>query len=350
MADQRDGGIAWTEATWNPVRGCSRVSPGCTSCYAERQAARFSGPGQPYEGLVRWHTRSASGGHALHPDDTKLWEPREREPRWTGVVRLVPEHLADPLRWRRPRRIFVNSMSDLFHEALPDSAIDEVLAVMLVAPAHTFQVLTKRAARMRAYFADPVLYERVLRAAGPLRVTFPETMSVGISNPSVRLPPWIWLGVSVEDQKRADERIPELLATPAAVRFVSYEPALAAVDFAPWVGAPDEDGHCVRCGLRWIEEGMLRHEDCPPGFGPRLDWVIVGGESGPGARPFDLSWARSTIRQCREAGVAAFFKQAGSEWARGRSHGGRNVDRKGGDPAEWPEDLRVREFPEVTHG
>lgn len=340
MADQRDGGIAWTDASWNPVRGCSRVSPGCTSCYAERQAARFSGPGQPYEGLVRWHTRSASGGHALHPDDTKLWEPREREPRWTGVVPLVPEHLHDPLRWRRPRKVFVNSMSDLFHEALPDSAIDEVLAVMLVAPAHTFQVLTKRAARMRAYFAAPGLYDRVLRAAGPLRVTFPETTGVCISNPGVRLPPWIWLGVSVEDQKRADDRIPHLLATPAAVRWVSYEPAIEDVEFQRDRG--------------WLEP----FQDVTPSLvrTPRISWIVVGGESGPGARPFDLAWARSTIRQCREAGVAAFFKQAGAHVV-DSDRGLPNLpmaqpyrDRKGGDPAEWPPALRVREFPEVRRG
>ena len=134
MVRQPDGGgITWTNITWNVVRGCSRVSHGCERCYAERIAARFSGPGQPYEGLAR---RTTDGG------------------RWTGEVRLVPELLDAPLRWKKPRRIFVNSMSDLFHEALPDEAIDQVFAIMALAPQHCFQVLTKRAARMRAYFAE----------------------------------------------------------------------------------------------------------------------------------------------------------------------------------------------------
>ena len=361
--------IEWTRnedgtlgRNWNVTRGCSRISPGCENCYAERIAERFcDGPG---ETLI--------GGEVSEPRRVPA-QPfhtfAERGKGWTRKVALLPEMLAEPLRWRKPTRVFVCSTSDLFHEALPDSAIDEVLAVMLVAPAHTFQVLTKRAARMRAYFADPGLYDRVLRAAGPLRVTFPDTFGVGISNPSVRLPPWIWLGVSVEDQKNADARIPDLLATPAAVRWVSYEPAIGPVDWFPWM-------HRV--------PGVLYPE--------RLDWLVIGGESGPGARPFDLAWAREAIRRGREEGVPCFVKQIGdnvrgdtrtvpdlhtgkplhlfvrrwilddgTEWVPPiigahaserpiNAVGFRPMDAKGGTPDQWPEDLRVRHFPEVRHG
>ncbi len=167
-----DSKIEWTDATWNPVRGCSRVSDGCRHCYAERVAARFSGPGMPYEGLIKFGKPSSV-----------------RDPRWSGEVRMVPEHLAAPLRWRRPRRVFVNSMSDLFHESLPDSAIDRVFAVMMVSSlhatrgGHTFQSLTKRAKRMREYLTDPGTQERVARAAGTM--TFPSAfMLVAAMNPT----------------------------------------------------------------------------------------------------------------------------------------------------------------------
>lgn len=274
-------GIEWTGATWNPTRGCSRVSEGCRNCYAERVAGRFSGPGQPYEGLTR---RTSTGA------------------KWTGVVRLVPEHLADPLRWRKPRRVFVNSMSDLFHESLSDSEIDQVFGVMAACrhlgrdatSGHTFQILTKRPGRMRKYLGlgrrdqwarwavhyggkyDPDrLYDSILAAKGPL--------------------PNVWLGVSAEDQATADERIPLLLETPAAVRFVSYEPALGPVDFTPWLSERfgSADGLCG--GETWSRS--------------RLDWIIAGSESGPGARPAELEWFRSVRDQCAAAGVAFFFKQ-----------------------------------------
>ena len=160
-------GIEWTDMTWNPVRGCSRVSEGCRHCYAEQQAARIirmgKGKPTPYDGLVK-----TVGGEA----------------RWTGVVRMVEDRLADPLKWRKPRRIFANSMSDLFHEELDDEQIDRVFAVMLLAPRHTFQVLTKRAARMRAYFADPDLYERVLHAADEFRRRWPRLNGIGIADPA----------------------------------------------------------------------------------------------------------------------------------------------------------------------
>lgn len=161
--------------------------------------------------------------------------------------------------------------------------------------------------------------------------------------------PGVWLGVSVEDQKTADERIPELLCTPAAVRFVSYEPALEAVDFGRWLPIRDADGHCTRCGLELEDQReTLEPHECPPGFGQSLSWIVVGGESGSGARPFDLAWARSVVQQCKAASVPVFVKQIGSNpimepgpisWP--------CSDPKGGNMAEWPEDLRVREWPAV---
>lgn len=311
-----DTTIERTDVTWNCVRGCSRVSPGCGGaageggCYAERQAARFAGPGQAYEGLVRIGKQG---------------------PRWTGKVVLVPEKLGEPLRWRKPRRVFVNSMSDLFHEALSNEDIAAVFGVMAACPQHTFQVLTKRAKRMREWFEWIASHEEDY---GPPPTFVAETCAENMGAEIDRLePPWplpnVWLGVSVENQATADERIPELLACPAAVRFVSYEPALGPVRFT-LRGLPgwDEDWkYDTLAGREWASP----RDDIEPGTSPRIDWVIVGGESGPGARPFDLAWARSTIAQCRAAGVRVF-------------------DRKGGTIAEWPADLRVRQFPEAPHG
>jgi protein gp37 len=325
--------IEWTEKTWNPIRGCSVLSAGCTNCYAMRTAHRFSGPGGRYEGLTR--ARKSLG------------------PVWTGEVRIVPAKIDEPLRWRAPVRIFVNSMSDLFHESIPEAWIDLVWAVMVLAPHHTFQILTKRPHRMRAYLTAPDLYDRVLRAAEVLRRERPKLTGVCVENPRTRPRPWIWLGVSVEDQKTADERIPLLLECPAAVRWVSYEPALGPVDFddeRDWLTplrllpAPGAVGG-VPVMVSTTSAGVPRHAP--------LDWIVIGGESGPGARPFDLAWARSTIAQCRTAGTACFVKQLGARpvtdhpMEPGALIDAKTADRKGGDMAEWPEDLRVREYPEV---
>lgn len=296
-----DSKIEWTDATWNPIRGCSRVSEGCRHCYAERVAARFSGPGQPYEGLAVRKLRVVS-------DDEQTTVGR-----WTGAVRMVPEHLADPLRWRRPRRVFVNSMSDLFHESLADDQRDRVLAVMLLAPHHTFQVLTKRAAVMCRYLSDPDLYKRVLRAANAIRDRLPHKhlSQIGIANPSTSPARWIWWGVSVENQAAADERIPELLRTPAAVRWLSCEPLLGPVDLLPWfdpTGAcdcPPGESYCVGgCAKR----ASWRHTE-PDGEDPNLDWVVMGAESGPGARATDPEWFLELAEQCEDARVPLFFKQ-----------------------------------------
>lgn len=291
MADTK---IEWSDAVWNPTRGCSLVSEGCRLCYAMKQAHRFSGAGAAYDGL----TKLTMNG-----------------PHWTGQVRTVPELLDQPLRWRKPRKIFVNSMSDLFHEDVPDGFIDQVFGTMDRTPQHTYQILTKRPERMLSYCS--------------------QYWKVALDN--------VWLGVSVEDQKTADARIPLLLQTPAAIRFVSYEPALAEVNFAA-IPAPG-------CYL--------------DGFPDGLHWVIVGGESGPGARPFNVQWARHVRRACYVAGVPCFIKQMGSlpivpacrqnhfEWGDGNfkeydaDHWRITLkDRKGGDWDEWADDLRVREFPE----
>lgn len=266
--------IEWTKnedgsagKTWNPVRGCSRVSPGCGGpgkfggCYAEKIAARFSDPGQPFHGFAE-----RKGGEA----------------RWTGKMALIEDMLTLPLKWRKPTRVFVNSMSDLFHEKLPDEAIDRVFAVMALSPQHGYMVLTKRPARMRAYLADPKAYRRVIDASAPFRSW--RSARGQISDPMAgAFWPHVMLGISVEDQPRADERRDDLAAIAAQgwTTFVSYEPALSAVDWTGWEFTKQ---------------------------------IISGGESGPRARPSHPDWHRATRDFCAANGIAYFFKQWGS-WA-----------------------------------
>lgn len=522
MADTK---IEWATKVWNFTRGCRRVSSGCGGavgeggCYAERQAYRFSGPGQPYEGLVRL------GKHG---------------PQWTGKGRFVTEKLDEPLRWRAPKngtrlRIFVNSMSDLFFDAFTNEDIASAFGVMAACPQHDFLILTKRPERMLDWFrwaeagrdgrighTAQIRCSQAACAAG----LSPNAVGYDTVNGTSRWP-WplrnVWIGCSVEDQVTADERIPLLLETPAAVRFVSYEPALGPVDFSPWLG--DNPVHATKGGERGdslsggvgrvdrssggrvdlenspatekplgrdgngqasgaasdrrrSRQGLPNGEDhgqrgadimpCPPaslagaegdhtagpydqssgrdegekftgqfrashapgtnaprlsdgaegrarreesggkinqssdrrdsqallqwdgdtigdrdrlrsglsndlkdrarGFPPvangtngelceppitrdarsrcgrALDQIIVGGESGPGARPFDMDWARSVRDQCKAAGTAFFFKQAGSFPVDG--HPLKLRDHKGGDLSElgdWP-----REYPGRT--
>jgi protein gp37 len=295
--------IEWTEATWNPVRGCSRVSPGCVNCYAERMAAReLPGMNSPTTG-----------------EPFALMTPSG--PRWTGKVELIPHMLDIPLRRKKPTTYFVNSMSDLFHESLPDEAIDRVFAVMALCPQHTFQVLTKRAQRMQEYASDTNIHGMGMGHDVVLRIAASANCAPAAIRKTWPLPN-VWLGVSAEDQQRADERIPLLLQTPAAVRFISLEPLLGPVDlFAAAKGFT-----CA--GTDDSREHPLRG----------IDWVIVGGESGPGARPCDVAWIRSIV------------KQLGARWARLRNKDPDEwelIDKKGGEPGQWPEDLRVREMPEV---
>lgn len=213
--------IEWTDATWNPVRGCTKISPGCKHCYAETFAERFRGVrGHPFE-----------QGFDL---------------------RLIPEKLAEPLRWRKPKVIFVNSMSDLFHDQVPDAYVEAVARVMVAAKWHTYQVLTKRSERLRSLLNSKLSFA---------------------SNQ-----PHIWWGVSVEDRKYGLPRIQDLSKAPAAVRFLSVEPLLEEL------GPVKLDG---------------------------IDWMIVGGESGPGARPMAKEWVLSLLKQCRQQRVKFFFKQWG---------------------------------------
>jgi protein gp37 len=324
--------IEWCDRVWNCVRGCSVVSAGCTNCYAMRQAHRFSAPGQPYEGLTRARTKFG--------------------PVWTGDVRFVPAKLVEPLSWRKPQRIFVNSMSDLFHEGVSGPQIAAVFGIMAAASQHTFQVLTKRperardfdSARLRTTRGNPAEARRALKETS-LGKTL-GGLGAGAVQQLASLAQWplpnVWLGVSVEDQQTADKRIPLLLECPAALRWVSYEPALGPIDFRRFL-EPIQKSRAITASM--VSAGFdVILEPC----GLRYpQWIVCGGESGPGARPFDLAWARTTIEQCRAAGVPAFFKQGGS---RPIIDGTllRLRDRKGGDLAELPEDLRVREFPHAA--
>ena len=256
--------IEWTDATWNPVRGCSKISPGCKFCYAERFAERFRGvKGHPFE----------------HGFD----------------LRLVPEKLVEPLRWSSPRSIFVNSMSDLFHEKVPLTYLSLVVSVMRVARWHTYQVLTKRSRRMRDLLSG--------------------ALSKAASDPH------IWWGVSVEDRKHGLPRIADLQSVPATVRFLSVEPLLEDLGQIPLAG---------------------------------ISWVIVGGESGPGARPMSSEWVLSIREQCTAAGVPFFFKQWGGvrKKENGRTLDGRTYDEYPTRHANTsgstrPQDARRR--PEPSH-
>ena len=262
--------IEWADKSWNPVTGCTKVSAGCTNCYAERLFPKVYGR--------QWIFRDGLYEDA-HRGEGGKWRPR----RFTDV-RMHPDRLDAPLHWRKPRRVFVNSMSDLFHEDVPAQFIGEVFRTMSRAKEHTFQILTKRAERMRQLLSSPSW----------LRAEFGRDVWCEMS-PN-ELHPNVWLGVSVEDQKTADERIPLLLQTPAAVRFVSYEPSLGPVDFSRWLFDSGDDGEPA------------------PRNNPGLSWCIAGGESGPKARPSHPEWFRSVRDQCVEAGVPYFFKQWG-EWA-----------------------------------
>lgn len=349
-----DTKIEWTNKTWNPVRGCSVVSEGCRNCYAMNFATRFVKKGEPYEGLAY---RNDSGAH------------------WSGRLSFVQKHLEDPLKWRAPARIFVNSMSDLFHESVETQWLNDIFGIMALAHWHTFQVLTKRPERALSYLANGShgvieQFQQIQQCGG----IGPRSMfrALDIKRRDGIAWQWplpnVWLGVSVEDQKTADERIPLLLQTPAAVRWISAEPLLDRIDLS--VGNVIGGAEC-RCGDFVVGEHGPYGEDpcrvcrCKGVVEPwtresnrRLDWVVVGGESGAGARPMYVNSARSIIQQCQAAAVPVFMKQLGvwpsisAAEASGTRRKGtpgdwylRLQDKKGGDINEWPMDLRVREFP-----
>lgn len=375
--------IEWTDETWNPVRGCTPIAPGCANCYATRQAIRQAGKGGAYEGLVK----STRGG-----------------PKWTGKVRVSGDKsFYAPLHWRKPRRIFVNSMSDLFHEGLSDEAIDKVFAVMAICSlherryGHVFQILTKRHARMRAYLGERNDQQRrkSIAAKGAALMEdgdmWHETLHSDMQWPLEN----VWMGVSVSDQETANAALDDLAHTSAWLRFVSYEPALGPIDFTPWLHIawqcsgchaffPDPwKKTCPKCGREDYWSGSHAYNPRAGQRGSCIDWLIVGGESGPRSRPCDVAWVRSTIEQCKAARVPCFVKQMGArvrdgrcdrcngtgEFARAKQVSGPPLprlacpscsgdggfpidleDAKGGDMNEWPEQLRVREWPEPKEG
>jgi protein gp37 len=247
--------------TWNPIVGCSKFSPGCENCYAERMAKRLKAMGVPqYQDVVD-------------------------ENGWTGILAKSPDAMRKPFTWKKPRMIFVCSMSDLFHRTVPEILIDDVMRTICENPQHTFQILTKRPNRMSVYFSG---------------------------NP---VPDNVWVGVTAENQKMADERIPYLLQVPSKVRFVSVEPMLEPVDLSMWMVKCSVCGEMPGFNWRYIPPANWQHHHgYPAGHMPSvpsnlIHWVICGCESGPGARPMDEQWAMWLMKQCHSAKVPFFLKQ-----------------------------------------
>ena len=284
--------IEWTDETWNPVVGCQKVSEGCQNCYAEKMARRLACMGKKkYMPVVHW----VNDGQPSH---------------WTGAIQTDEAALLVPQRWKNPRRVFVVSMGDLFYESVPFEFIDQVFAIMALCPQHTFQVLTKRPERMREYLTTPMRLEEIYLWWNSYSGTSPEAQGWPLPN--------VWLGVTAENQEQADKRIPVLLSTPAAKRFVSIEPMLGPVDL-----------HNLGWGPHGGAVAWQNKE------GRKLDWVIIGGESGPGARPMQADWARSVRDQCQAAGVPFLFKQWGGV---NKKKAGRLLDGRTWD--EFPDDQR----------
>jgi protein gp37 len=319
-------GIQWTGRVWNPTTGCDKVSPGCGlprfdgdnpgGCYAMAMAKRLKGMGQEkYQNDGDHRTSGPGFGLALHPD----------------VVNM-------PLRWRKPVMIFINSMSDLLHERVPPAFIARVLAVIAIAEWHTFQLLTKRHGRLRALLSSDSFVNAYIDAYEQLSGDLWRSSQKWADHLDSRDMPWpisnLWIGVSAEDQKWADIRIPALLDTPASVRFVSAEPLLGPVNLSPWLPRPFSP-------LEWADAGEPGPEDYPP----MLDWVIAGGESGPGARRCEMAWLALLAGQCAASGTPYFLKQVGSVLGREMGAGSH-----GADWDAWPEDLRIRQFPGARQG
>ncbi|MEM1209248.1 MAG: phage Gp37/Gp68 family protein [Planctomycetota bacterium] len=340
--------IEWTDRSWQVTAGCTKVSAGCAHCYAEplmgRQAAmavadreRGKHPGRKAIALQVVNQRPGTGRDGYGPKSG-----------WNRKMVTLDDRLADPLSWRKPARVFVNSESDLFHEDVPFEFIDRVFAVMALTPQHTYQVLTKRPERMAAYLNQLAAAGRSAEIAAHLGysakgLVTDEDWPAIVGN--IELTPWplpnVWLGTSVENQDNL-KRAWDLLKCPAAVRFLSLEPLLGPVDLNAYELLLKD----------WREKATI---------GTYLDWLILGGESGPGARPCNVAWLRSLVEQGKAGGVPVFVKQLGAnvvssfdEWNDGTRTDGRLdgdvmhwqlADRKGGDPDEWPIDLRVREFP-----
>jgi protein gp37 len=285
--------IEWTEETWNPVVGCDKVSDGCKNCYAIKQAYRMMH--MPHSKVKYAGTVKKTEGGALN---------------WTGQINMHEESLLKPLRTKKPTVFFVNSMSDLFHKDVPFAFINLVFGIMAACPEHTFQVLTKRPERMLDYFKYLTHF---------MTLKFPDQIGISIHSAKIDYPrnlqlqrvwplPNVWLGVSVENQKTADERIPLLLRVPAAVRWLSMEPLLGAVNI-DFIDAPEGDE--VGASRIWPLTGKRTDMARPCQDTGKLNWIVVGGESGHDARPMHPDWVRSIMDQCKAADVPFFFKQWG---------------------------------------
>ena len=294
--------IEWTDVTWNPVTGCTKVSQGCKNCYAETVAKRF-------------------------------WKDRK----FTDVV-CHEDRLEQPLHWKKPRMIFVNSMSDLFHEDVPFEFIDRIMT-MIAYTNHIYQVLTKRPKRMLEYFSDSSLRLRLKIYIENLGNKRGYKTKLGDLDPLTLLDN-LWLGVSVEDQKTANERIPILLETPAAVRWISAEPLLSSIDIREYL-------HDSNCLIK--ENGNC---NCSEPREDHLDWVVVGGESGPKARECNVFWISDIVGQCKKASIPVFVKQLGSKGVFEKDDGvilGAKIiiDGKGKNDKieDFPEYLKIRQYP-----
>lgn len=350
--------IQWTEETWNPLAGCKEISPGCTNCYAAKMAKRLEAMGQKkYAGT----TKTLANGKVV----------------WTGKINMDEGSLTLPLRTKKPTMWFVNSMSDLFHEDVPDEFILRVFGVMMATPWHTYQVLTKRAERLPAWFEwwmNEATRQRYLnlqtgmaheavadlpcdwKAAQEYYLKNCDQSNRGRYDNCILWPLFnVWLGVSVEDQQRADERIPHLLKTPAAVRFLSCEPLLGPVDLERVLFFRN---HYQSGAHHYIDVLRGGFWSTMPAYRPSQDgepknvftnhsdlqenglisWVIIGSESGPKRRPMKQEWAEQIAAQCEAVGVKWFMKQMEVN------------GRVSGDIDAFPQKLRIRQMPEVSRG
>jgi protein gp37 len=316
--------IEWTDKTWNPVVGCTKVSPGCDHCYAEKMAHRLSkNPATP------WYRDTIRGG------------------KWSGTGVFVDHILEQPIHWKKPCRVFVGSMTDLFHPKVPFEWLDKVFTVMALRPQITFQVLTKRPERMRKYLTQfsvehyHQLFERTafemygekaaIQVANSMNNVLADGYNIGWPFRNV------WLGVTAENQLWANRRIPILLDTPAAVRFVSVEPMLGPVEIRA-LNVHQSVVPSAQDGLLGGERLMRNGEWESSGYGPGLDWVVCGGETGPKARPMWEHWARALREECEASGTPFFFKKWGTY--KGRDDWKIPVGEKIGGEI-------VREFPET---
>jgi len=284
--------IEWTERTWNFLIGCNKVSAGCKNCYAIRMAYRLMHNPKMQEKYSGVATKTAGG-----------------DLNWTGKINIDEERLLLPLQTKKPTTWFVNSMSDLFHEDVPFDVITQAFAIMAICYQHTFQILTKRVDRMQRYFDNKLLNEGIQSWARHYSARF------GIEYKKTNIPlANVWLGVSVEDQKTADERIPLLLHIPAAVRWLSMEPLLGPVHINDYFFKGKIHHHPDNSKENSVLNAINALSKCVnPNLKSNIDWVVAGGESGPNARPMHPDWVRSIRDQCNAAGVSFFFKQWG-EW------------------------------------